>query len=161
MHSSVREMVRPRRQRGGKTWKSSRLVPMVALFGVTLWTAGCGPKLPKTVPVSGTVTYNGKPLEKATVSFAPQDPAIRPADGKTDASGNFKISTFNPADGVMPGQYKITVWMGEDESSGAEKQTKAVKSKSPIPEKYAKPQTSGFEETILGKTTDLKLELKD
>jgi hypothetical protein len=45
---------------------------------------------PKPVPVSGTVTLNGQPIEGAEVSFFPADAKGRAATGMTDMAGRFK-----------------------------------------------------------------------
>ena len=75
------------------------------LFG----TAGCGGEsLPNRVPVEGTVLYKQKPLAGATVSFQAKD-APRLASGITDDNGKFILTMFNPNDGAMPGEHKITV----------------------------------------------------
>lgn len=69
--------------------------------------AGCGKR--GTVPLSGTVTLDGRPLARATVHFIPQDPEGREALGSTDAEGVFHLSTFKPGDGAYAGKYKVIV----------------------------------------------------
>lgn len=88
-------------------------VSMVVLIG--LW--GCGPaeeKLPSLVPVNGTVTYDGKPLEGATVFFAPTDgKGGFAASGFTDSAGKYSLETStgngrsNP--GAVPGKYGVKI----------------------------------------------------
>jgi len=58
---------------------------------------GCGGSTSTvaTVPVTGTVTLDGKPVEGAAVSFAPKTKGCRAAFGRTDASGKFKLTTVN------------------------------------------------------------------
>jgi hypothetical protein len=83
-----------------------RLVGMTALL-VTV--AACsGPRTP--VPVSGTVTLDGKPVEGATVTFLVlgDDKEGRPATGQTDKTGTFHLKTGNE-DGARPGEYKVVV----------------------------------------------------
>lgn len=84
-----------------------------ALLAVT---SGCGPstKLPPTVPVTGNVTFNGSPVEGATVTFVPVDAMTgKTASGDTDAQGNFQLQTFvaatTQAKGALVGDYKVTV----------------------------------------------------
>lgn len=76
---------------------------------------GCGPGA-STVPVSGTVTQNGKPVEGATVTFLRGGGDISKGElaiGKTDASGKFELTTHfgskSSAAGAPPGEYKVTV----------------------------------------------------
>jgi hypothetical protein len=68
--------------------------------------AGCGGS--RTTPVEGVVLLDGKPLPNASVQFVPQG-AGRDATGQTDASGAFSMSTSQPGDGVVPGEYKVVI----------------------------------------------------
>ena len=68
--------------------------------------AGCGPSAPKLYPASGTVTFEGKPVEGASVLFIPQ--AGRPSMATTDASGKFTVTT-NGKPGAPLGTYLVTV----------------------------------------------------
>jgi hypothetical protein len=67
----------------------------------------------KRYPVSGTVTYNGQPLEKGTISFVPDKGA-----GATGAieKGSYTLSTGGEGDGALPGKYKVTITAKEDSS---------------------------------------------
>ncbi len=68
---------------------------------------GCGDGRPPRMPVSGTVSYQGKLLEGARITFFPQ--GARPATGKTDAEGRFELTTFGLNDGAVEGNYRVTV----------------------------------------------------
>lgn len=70
--------------------------------------AGCGSGNPSTVPVKGTVTLNGNPVDGASVTFVPEAGG-RPATGTTDASGQFTLTTFETGDGAPEGKYKVGV----------------------------------------------------
>ncbi|MCL6504442.1 MAG: carboxypeptidase-like regulatory domain-containing protein [Pirellulales bacterium] len=86
-------------------------------FGLVaaVYLSGCGSDAPKitTVPVTGKVTYNGQPVEGATVAFIPNNPDGRPARGTTDAQGVYTLVTYlGPNDqpsGAEPGEYKVTI----------------------------------------------------
>jgi Carboxypeptidase regulatory-like domain len=71
--------------------------------------AGCASRgdLPRTVPVSGKVTYKGQPVEGATVSFIGEG-ETRTATARTAADGTFHLMTLD-AQGAMPGQYTVVV----------------------------------------------------
>lgn len=73
---------------------------------------GCGktedPNRPKTFPVTGRVTMNGKPVEGANVTFHPAS-GSQTSIGVTDADGNYSLSTFSSNDGALPGQYKVSI----------------------------------------------------
>lgn len=116
---------------------------------------GCGgPAMPKIYPATGTVTWKGKPLADATVSFVPSVGA--PSDGKTDANGKFTIMT-NGLPGARAGACKVTVskFTGpapsmpsapkpEDMMKMYEKKKKGEIDKGEIPIKYGRPETSGL-----------------
>jgi len=77
------------------------------LLGVALLAgSGCGGS--NTVSVKGVVTLDGEPLPRATISFMPLGEG-HPAYGVADAKGNFRLTTFKPDDGIMPGEYKVMV----------------------------------------------------
>ena len=83
--------------------------------GVMITIAGCGASNPPTTPVTGTVTYDGEPLEGATVTLTPDagSTGSRSASGISDASGNFIIKTVFTdganADGALAGTYTVQV----------------------------------------------------
>jgi len=74
---------------------------------------GCGPKNPATVAVQGKITYRGKPLEKAEVQFSPIGEKAgalrRMAVGEVDSQGVYSLNTFIKGDGVLPGEYAVTI----------------------------------------------------
>jgi hypothetical protein len=72
-----------------------RLVAMLCVVA----TIGCGP--PKTI-VTGTVTLDGQPLERASVEFFPRDGKGRTAGGFTDPAGRYRVE-------VSPGEMGATV----------------------------------------------------
>jgi hypothetical protein len=82
--------------------------------GAVLLAAGC--LLPgcnrsndsATYPVRGSVSYQGKPLPGASVTFM-ADGASRAAVGKTDAAGHFQLTTFEENDGAVPGTHVVTI----------------------------------------------------
>jgi hypothetical protein len=81
----------------------------VAVFcaGVLLLNVvGCGSGGPAVYPVSGTVTYNGAPVDNAQVTFIPENGA--PGMGQTDASGKYQIATRGQ-DGAVVGLSKVTI----------------------------------------------------
>ena len=125
--------------------------------------AGCVDDSLGTVPVTGVVELDGKPVEGATVVFKP-DGEGRAASGTTDAQGKFKLTTEVNGDGALPGNYKVgvTKYEGggldlpkiEDASdsaamdaiyNAAEKQGKTGKpAKNLVGAKYSNPDGSGL-----------------
>ena len=90
---------------------------MMRLFMILLvaTAAGCGPSRPALLPAEGVVTLDGKPLAEASVIFQPTAGG-RPAAGVTDADGRFKVGTFSPRDGAMPGTHIVTIARSEGTS---------------------------------------------
>lgn len=137
---------------------------------------GCGGgDIPKTVPVTGTVTLDGKPIEGATVNFISDEGSIT-ASGKTDANGKFSLQAIigsQTATGTVVGSHGVAVV--KTESSGQEVTdpkammaqmttnpaiTSQFKQKYLIPEKYSNPLQSKlkFQVTDAG-PNDFKIEL--
>jgi Domain of unknown function (DUF6795) len=86
--------------------RPARLVGLTVLLSAA---AGCdGRRTP--VPVSGTVTLDGQPVEGATVTFhlVSDDKDGRLATGQTDRTGTFRLRTGDE-DGVRPGDYKVVI----------------------------------------------------
>src|SRR5437879_3692017 len=105
--SSPRLMSREARMRIAKRCALLSLL----LSALVVTTVGRGGQS-KAVKVEGTVTLDGQPLPGATVSFMPVGNG-RAASGRTDANGNFRLSTFRTDDGALPGEYKVIVMVEE------------------------------------------------
>ncbi len=124
---------------------------------------GCGqrgPAGPKKLPVSGSITFNGKPVDGATVTFVSADQKTA-AVGRTDASGRYEL-----VGGALPGTYKVKVEKFEQAapppSGGGPVDIAEDKSYKPPPEgappeappksllppKYADPNQSGLTATV-------------
>jgi hypothetical protein len=81
--------------------------------------AGCGGDDGRldVYPVTGTITYQGKPIEGAKVYFFGQGDKLRAAgvpvpEGQTDANGKFELKTYEPGDGAPAGTYGVAIsWM--------------------------------------------------
>ena len=151
---------------------------IVVLALVTVVGCGGGVERPKTIPVTGTVMYNGKAIAGAEVSFW-SETAPRAASGITDAEGKFSLSMFEPHDGAIPGDNIITVakvsggevtskvspeQMLNDPSAMAQgyQQTKGGEGpKSEVPEKYGKKSTSPLKENVSDSNHEFVLQLAD
>lgn len=91
---------------------------LAALFclGWLLPCTGCGVGGPRTSPATGTVLYNGEPLEGATVLFSRGQGDLASGEmslSVTDAQGRFELSTHlsgqEQVKGVAAGQYQVTI----------------------------------------------------
>lgn len=139
----------------------------VALVSLVLFVAaffpGCGDSTDKgspqplekkpTVPARGIVTYKGKPLNNASVTFMPLDDGKTiPARGTTDSVGSFVLSCYGKDDGAPPGKYKVLVSanLSVEVEPGVLAPEPEGGFKSPIPTKYSDV-----------KTTDVLMEVKE
>lgn len=136
------------------------MIALASVVGVTL--SGCGgtdEDIPDTAPVSGIVTYKGKEIEDAVVTFHPQGQG-NPGTGTTEANGRFVLTTYKARDGAVPGMHVVTVQlMPEGGLPGMEVETTGA---TPIPKKYAMASSSPLTADVkLGETNDFKFDLKD
>lgn len=67
-----------------------------------------GPDRPATWKVHGVITLDGQPVSDAIVSFIANDNQ-RPANGFTDSTGSYELTTFSRGDGAMEGTFRVTV----------------------------------------------------
>jgi hypothetical protein len=120
--------------------------------------------LPKTVPASGVVTLDGKPLDGAQVILVPDGPAATGAFGTTDSSGRFSLRAYDEKEGAIPGSYKVqvskTIEVKLEGPAGSLDGGDPVRFDYAVPAKYTGAQTSGLTATIPDAgTTDLRFEL--
>ncbi len=135
--------------------------------------AGCSksgdPNRPKTVPVTATVTFQGKPVEGASVMLIPTVPKANGATGKSDPSGVVKFTTFDAGDGVVAGKYNVVISKTTVEGAPTEEESRKYveKGQQPpsgkivegLPEKYKSETTSGLTAEVAEGTTELKFDL--
>jgi hypothetical protein len=113
-----------------------RQLAWLLVAGLLAGAGGCnkGPSL-KTYPVKGSVTYNGKAVSGATVSYVSTNPDSPVATGITDTDGQFSLSTYvKPTEvlrGVVPGDYKVTITKLPSEANGGAGQVEYSESLSP------------------------------
>lgn len=111
---------------------------------VSLILVGCNASNQKQA-VSGTITFQGKPLDQGLIQFAPSSPEIPTASGANIQNGKYQI----PQDkGLLPGTYDVRI-------SAPEKGTVAKEAAMPgesgppakerIPTKYNANTTLKFE----------------
>jgi hypothetical protein len=137
----------------------------VFILIVLLLLAGCSSS-DGTSSVMGTVLYNNQPVDGATVIFHAkgEGPTARPAQGRTNSSGHFTLSThFGPtkqAAGAMPGDYTVTVTK-IDEPQGAYDPLKDPPLKNHLPAKYGGALTSPLAVTIKDGSNRPELKLQD
>lgn len=137
---------------------------------------GCGGgDLPDTVPVTGTVTMDGTPVDGATVNFL-SDQGNLVSSGTTDASGKFSLTTIvgsQSVPGAVVGGHGVAVVKTEatgqqmsDPKAMMEKMTtnpaitSDFKPKYVIPQKYNNPTQSQIKAQVTeAGPNDIKIEL--
>jgi hypothetical protein len=133
----------------------------IAILPLLSCTSGHG-----TATVSGTVLYKNTPVDGATVIFHPkgEGPTVKPAQGRTDSSGHFTLTTyFGPTEqpaGALPGDYTVTVTK-IDEPQGAYDPHKDPPLKNHLPDKYSTPQKSPLTATIKPSSNRPEFKLDD
>ncbi len=116
----------------------------------------------ETHPVTGVVTYQGRPESDVVLTFYAQGESGANAQAVTNDAGEFTVFTSfemgkREQEGMLPGDYRITATK-IDKSPLAEGQSAP---KDLLPTKYARPQTSNLQTTIVaGETKHLNLPLK-
>ncbi len=163
--------------RAGRLWDGTTL-PLrgrrgACVFVLTMawlgWASGCSSEPVDSidkplVPATGKISYRGKPIPNARVTFhpmeslnagvAPSPPAeagsnsappalVRTPFAVVKEDGTFELSTLKPGDGAPEGEYAVTVsWTGEkpvvSDSDAPEK----------LPPKYQNPAFSGLKAVI-------------
>lgn len=113
-----------------------RLIAVMVACGLGWGCGGDSGELP-TVPVSGTLNVDGKPVSKGTVHFHPEK---GPAATGFVQDGKFKLTTYKEGDGAIPGKTRVAVEVVEEVPMKDGDTT----SKSLIPAKFMNPDKSGL-----------------
>jgi hypothetical protein len=153
------------------------MLAALALFVTTSCSNDDG--LGKRYPVSGTVTYNGNPLEKGEISFVTEDLTKNFGATGIITSGSYTLSTGGNDDGAQPGKYKVTIKAKEDYSAKAqadfqkESGTQNLKippqftakaeaaAKSLIPAGYGDPRTTNLTAVVKEERNTINFALSD
>lgn len=111
--------------------------PRTWLLLSVLAVVGCGSDGPELADVTGTVTLDGKPLQGARVTFAPESKGS-PSYGMTDAEGNYSLMYSRDESGAMVAKHNVSI---ETEKLSAEDMAEGVPVPEfvPVPEKYNQP----------------------
>ena len=151
-------------------------VSILVTVGIVL--TGCSSSSrPRTYPVTGTVTSQGKPLAGAAITFVPTGSEGEAASAITNSNGKYGLTTWRAGDGARPGEYRVKISKQEQQTVDSSKMVKNlsieeeqkiyVESKKPrpptkslIPSKYQDDQTSGLVHTVEKKPTtfDIKID---
>lgn len=123
------------------------------MVAASLAATGCGRGV-KLVPVAGKVTLDGKPLEFGAVMVQPK--AGPAAQARINPDGTFRLGTFKPDDGVIPGPATIRVICRKDITPpGGE----MVFGPNLIPDRYSRFDSSGLTAEIAAGMKPLEISL--
>jgi uncharacterized GH25 family protein len=85
-------------------------MPKIMFIVLILLVSGCAPGGLKVQTVSGTITYQGKPLDNAVITFVAVSPEIQGASGISNADGSYVLATPGAqSSGAMAGEYHVFV----------------------------------------------------
>jgi hypothetical protein len=137
---------------GGRRFVGTVLVIAAAL--------GCHGNPHGTIAVQGVVTIDGQPPPAAgRVVFTPVEPAAgfphRPGIGPFGSDGVYRVQSFEPGDGLVPGTYKASVecWKTPPNMEGR-------KVESYVAGKYESGATSGLELSVPAKSKPITFDVE-
>jgi hypothetical protein len=119
------------------------LCRFLPLLFIALALTGCGRGKPH-VPVTGTVKYADGSVPKGVIASITFQPASAGPESKGASStinpedGSFELSTVQPGDGALPGDYVVTLNILDAYPRG----------KSVVPEKYRKVAETPLKATV-------------
>jgi hypothetical protein len=138
--------------------------------------AGCADQtgLSKRYPVTGNVTYKGRPLVAGNINFIPTSGSAtdRAATAPIE-NGRYTLTTATENDGALPGTYDVTITSTEVDltevkanmKGGSGHQDDVLRAtrnaKSLIPAKYGFPDKSGLKVEVKATSNTLDFALKD
>ncbi|MBA2113987.1 carboxypeptidase regulatory-like domain-containing protein [Bremerella alba] len=120
------------------------------------WTRG----RPPVYEATGQVTYQGKPLADAVVTFQPVGDTGKGGSAVTDAQGYFEAQTYDSGDGLTPGTHRVAVHKVQmvDASGNIVTEIRepgGIREKNLVPSRYANFKKSGIEITVEENDNDL------
>ncbi|SRR6056297_1407834 len=94
-----------------------RVLGLFALLSVAA--LGCGQAGPPLATVTGTVTFENKPVEGGSIEFVPASGG-RPSMAITDAEGKYQVYYLHNVPGAVLGRHKVRFQMGAAAADVAE-----------------------------------------
>jgi len=124
----------------------------------------------KTATVTGRVTFKGEPLSLGEIKFLPDGATgegVRVAYSTLDENGRYSLTTYGNGDGAILGSHRVTIVSREEVTPGMGKRmtpqgmAPAQQPKSFIPERYAKPETSGLTAEVKSGSNEINFDLQE
>jgi hypothetical protein len=132
---------------------------------------GCGgsTQRPQMGRVHGTVSFDGKPVDKGRVTFTPV--AAEGTSGGASAmspiesDGSYSLTTFDTGDGAIVGQHVVTVVVptqdiNELNKPKADGSIAYILPKELIPKKYTDPKETPLRNTVVAGDNKIDIDLK-
>lgn len=118
---------------------------------------GCGDNRGR-VPVTGTVLFDGKPLESGTIRFGGDQGA---AGASQIVNGEFSLNESGSQRGVLPGRYDVLIASWIEERGSVRKDGSFSPGITRIPLLYLDPEKSGLKaEVVKGQSNRFSFEVK-
>ena len=125
------------------------MLPAMCLLMIS--SVGCD-QGPQVGAVTGTISYQGQPMEGIEVTFDP-DATGRSSRAVTDSSGHYKLRYTRQREGALVGNHKVRLeWPVQNEKDFRNRQ------KYPIPSSYNTDTTLTFEVKKGSNVFDLNIE---
>lgn len=151
-------------------YRFARPVLLLTFLASMLGYVGCY-RGPVIAPVSGKVTVNGEALTTGRIRFFPD--SGRPAAGRIASDGSYEITTYEPGDGAVVGEYHVTISAHktvnpepvptslEDEiKMGKEAPRRAAQVVPLVPEEYEDQNTTPLTATVEDKDNQINFDIK-
>jgi len=145
------KMVGGRRHVLRQRFLSGKCCFTICLLGLLAY-GGCGGSNGKTVPVTGGVLADGKPVAGLTVQFNPVAGG-RGSTGFTDTAGHFELRYNKDIRGALPGRHHVTFSWSQDEPGQKMTEAQAL-----VLELHSEESGNPYEVEITGPTRGLALE---
>jgi len=138
--------------------------------------SGCGDNdgIGKRYPVTGMVNYDGKPVEKGTITFTPDRAEGGRVASGTITNGSYSLTTQAPNDGALPGSYKVSVVAKKPDESVKVAPNQGGSGRNPanilkvakaakdlVPTKFSSPEKSGLTAVVKEQSNNIPIDLKD
>lgn len=123
----------------------------ISLFALMFALTGCGGGRPgelPTFPVEGTVRFNGKPTDGATIVFTATEPTGKHpvvAQATADRDGKYTLSTYMHRDGAPAGVYAVTIIWPEPRTGKMKEEDEPADR---LRGKYGTPKTTPLKATV-------------
>lgn len=134
---------------------------------VVLLLSGCGPR--DLVPVNGTVTLDGKPIQWANLAFIPETLDMgRGGVACTDPNGRFHAVTLQGRRGLKRGEYAVTIsarkprdgWSPGPDVTQEELDREFARAREVFPEPYISPESTPLKVMIDGAQGPLEFQIE-